>query len=68
MIVSYNASAVKSYNATSSLVRFEYKKKFFHFEKNALGLLQRWRSEVVGLVLGFNPTTSEFTTTMPTLK
>jgi hypothetical protein len=31
MIVSYNASAVKIYNATSSLVRFE-RKIFLKFE------------------------------------
>jgi hypothetical protein len=32
-IVSYNVSAVKIYNATSSLVRFERKTIFFSFEK-----------------------------------
>jgi hypothetical protein len=31
-IVSYNASAVKFYNTTSSLVRFENKTIFFYFE------------------------------------
>jgi hypothetical protein len=31
--VSYNATTVKSYNATSSLVRFEKKKYFFYFDK-----------------------------------
>jgi hypothetical protein len=31
-IVSYNASAVKNYNSTSSLVRFESKSIFFYFE------------------------------------
>jgi hypothetical protein len=30
--VSYNASAVKNYNSTSSLVRFESKSIFFYFE------------------------------------
>jgi hypothetical protein len=38
-IVSYNASAVRIYNATSSLVRFE-KNVFFYFEKRP-SLLQR---------------------------
>jgi hypothetical protein len=33
-VVSYNASTIKIYNATSSLVRFENKKVFFHFERN----------------------------------
>jgi hypothetical protein len=33
--VSYNASAVKIYNATISLVRFEKKSFFFYFEKTA---------------------------------
>jgi hypothetical protein len=32
--VSYNASAVKIYNATSSLVRFEDKNIFFYFEND----------------------------------
>jgi hypothetical protein len=32
-IVSYNASAGKIYNATSTLVRFENKNSFFFFEK-----------------------------------
>jgi hypothetical protein len=31
--VSYNASAVKNYNATISLVRFENKHIFFYLEK-----------------------------------
>jgi hypothetical protein len=35
--VSYNVSAVKIYNATSSLVRFENKKNvFFYFEKRSM--------------------------------
>jgi dihydroxyacetone kinase-like predicted kinase len=49
------ASAVKLYNAKSSLVRFENKNIFFNFEKCS-SLLQSWRctyvavkSEVVGL-------------------
>jgi hypothetical protein len=33
---SYNASVVKIYNATSSLVRFKNKYIYFDFEKNAL--------------------------------
>jgi hypothetical protein len=32
-IASYNASAVKIYNATSSLVRFENKNSLFYREK-----------------------------------
>jgi hypothetical protein len=32
-IMSYNASAVKNYNATSSVVRFENTIIFFYFEK-----------------------------------
>jgi hypothetical protein len=35
-IVSYNASAVKIYNATSSLVCSENKQFFFYFEKIAV--------------------------------
>jgi hypothetical protein len=35
-IVSFNASAVKIYNAASSLVRFVSKNSFFCFRKNAL--------------------------------
>jgi hypothetical protein len=34
--VSYNASVVKIYNATSSLVRFENKIVFIYVRKNAL--------------------------------
>jgi hypothetical protein len=41
-IVSYNASAVKIYSATSSLVRFENKSILIYFEKRS-GLLQRRR-------------------------
>jgi hypothetical protein len=41
-IMSYNASAVKNYNATSSLVRSETKNIFFYLEKRS-SLLQRWR-------------------------
>jgi hypothetical protein len=37
-ILSYNASGVKIYNATSSLVRFESKNIFFYIE-----ILQCWR-------------------------
>jgi hypothetical protein len=47
-IVSYNASAVKIYDATSSLVRFGNKK--YYLEKRS-SLLQRW-FEVVGLAPG----------------
>jgi hypothetical protein len=32
-IVSYNASAVKIYKATSDPMRFENKNRFFYFEK-----------------------------------
>jgi hypothetical protein len=38
MIVGYNASAVKIYNSTSSLVRFENKNVFFCFEKRSYSL------------------------------
>jgi hypothetical protein len=41
-IASYNASAVKIYNATSSLVRCENKTIFFSHDKHS-SLLQRWR-------------------------
>jgi hypothetical protein len=41
-IVSYNASAVKIYNQTSSLVLFENKNVFFYFETRS-SLIQRWR-------------------------
>jgi hypothetical protein len=34
--VSYNASAVKIYSATSSQVRFENKNIFFYFEKRTM--------------------------------
>jgi hypothetical protein len=34
-IVSYKASAVKNYNAASSLVRFENKNIFFCFEERS---------------------------------
>jgi hypothetical protein len=40
--LSYNASVVNIYNATSSLVRFEIKNIFFCFEKRS-SLPQRWR-------------------------
>jgi hypothetical protein len=45
-IVSYNASVVNNYKATSSLVRFESKNVIFYFEKN-------WRCscKVVGSIL-----------------
>jgi hypothetical protein len=41
-IVSYNASAVKIYNATGSLVRFENKNIFFWLEKRS-SILQHTR-------------------------
>jgi hypothetical protein len=41
-IVSFNAGAVKAYNATSSLVRFENKNSFLCLEKHS-DLLQRRR-------------------------
>jgi hypothetical protein len=37
-IMSYNASAVKIYNPTSSIVRFQNKDILFYNEKNALSL------------------------------
>jgi hypothetical protein len=47
MVVKYNASVVKIYNGTGSLVRFETKNIFFYYEHRSI---QRWRcSEVVGL-------------------
>jgi hypothetical protein len=56
--VSYNASVVKIYNATSSLVRFENKNIFFYFEKTllpttTLALYLVVNFDVVGLVPGF---------------
>jgi hypothetical protein len=54
----HNASAVKIYNATVSLVRFESKNIFFDFEKRS-SLLQRWhcnlkfRSHGIGSSLKF---------------
>jgi hypothetical protein len=43
--VSYNAVAVKTYNATSSLVLFKNKNIHFSLEKSS-SLLQRWRSRI----------------------
>jgi hypothetical protein len=40
-IASYNASAVKIYNATSSLERFENKTNFLYYDKRPT-LLERW--------------------------
>jgi hypothetical protein len=58
--VSYNASTVKIYNATSSLMRFENKYIFFFIEEtlsyySAAGIVVV-KSEVVGLAPGTNPT------------
>jgi hypothetical protein len=50
--VSYNASAVKIYNASSSLARFENKKYLFCFETRSSLLnagVNVVNSEVVGL-------------------
>jgi hypothetical protein len=41
-LVSYISNAVKIYNATSSLARFESKNNFFYFVSRT-NLLQRWR-------------------------
>jgi hypothetical protein len=57
-IISYNASVVKIYETTSSLVRFETKNIFFHFEKRAsllhttLALYVVVNSQVIGLAPG----------------
>jgi hypothetical protein len=53
-IVSFNASVVKIYNATSSLVRFQNKTIFFLFENSAAVVLVN--SEVTGLAPGVYPT------------
>jgi hypothetical protein len=42
-IASYNASAVKIYNATNTLVRFKNKKYYLLQRKKRSSLLQRWR-------------------------
>jgi hypothetical protein len=42
-IVSYNASVVKIYNVTSSLVRFEKQKNIGNTFIKRSSLLQRWR-------------------------
>jgi hypothetical protein len=58
--LSYNARAVKIYNAERSLARFEHKNNLSAF-KNALAYyIQRYPP-------GANPTTSEFTTATPVL-
>jgi hypothetical protein len=50
-IVTYNASAVKIYSATTNLDSFENKNIFFHFEKRS-SLLQRW---LLRAILNFTP-------------
>jgi hypothetical protein len=57
-MVSYNASVIKIYSTSGSLVRFENKNISFHFEKR-FSALQRGRyyyvvvnSEVVGFAPG----------------
>jgi hypothetical protein len=46
----YNASAVKIYDALSSLVHYENNKYFLHLEKNALAYYNAGvNSKVVGL-------------------
>jgi hypothetical protein len=52
--VSYNASAVKIYNATSSLVRFENKNIFFYL-KNALAHYSAGVVAVNFIVIGLAP-------------
>jgi hypothetical protein len=47
MVVSYNASAVKNYNAKGSLVHFENKNTFFFFEKRSI----LWMYNKSGVVL-----------------
>jgi hypothetical protein len=55
-IGSYNASSVKMYNATSSLVRFENKNLFRYFKKRSIAYyLHRWRCRKNYKVVGSGP-------------
>jgi uncharacterized protein (DUF486 family) len=69
--ITKNASAVKIYNATISLARFGNKNIFYFYEKNAIAYYNAGvviiKSIVVGSDSGVNPTTFEFTPTMPAL-